>query len=86
VYSLKVKKTEFSPLGITFLSKPADSLYDFEEYKSGKFEVQDEASQLVAFQVDCHVVPAVLMMKRPGSKLSLGNWCWTTVQAPEASP
>ena len=55
-YSFKVKRTDFSPLGITFLEKPAKSLQDIDEFTKGMFEPQDEASQLVSFQVDCLVV------------------------------
>ena len=55
-YNIKGKRTQFSPLGITLVNKPADNLSDLDEFKKGHFEVQDEASQLVSFQVDCIVV------------------------------
>lgn len=57
-HGIKGKRTPFSPLGITFVSKPKDSLSELDEFKKGLFEVQDEASQLVALQVDCLVVAA----------------------------
>lgn len=52
---LKLKKTQFSPLGMTLLNRPKKSLSDLEEFTKGQFEIQDEASQLVALQVDCSV-------------------------------
>jgi 16S rRNA (cytosine967-C5)-methyltransferase len=64
-HSLKGKKTQYSPLGISFLNRPSINLSDLEEFKKGMFEVQDEASQLVSLQVDCLVV--VLHSKRPHS-------------------
>lgn len=55
-HGIKGKRTQFSPLGITFVNKPKDNLSELDEFKKGLFEVQDEASQLVALQVDCLVV------------------------------
>lgn len=55
-HGLKTKRTQFSPVGLNFLSRPSGSLNELEEFASGMFEVQDEASQLVALQVDCLVV------------------------------
>ena len=46
---LNVQKTKYSPLGIQFLQSPSTSLYETQEFKKGYFEIQDEASQLVAF-------------------------------------
>jgi 16S rRNA C967 or C1407 C5-methylase (RsmB/RsmF family) len=55
-HALKGKKTQFSPVGITFLNRPSINLSELDEFKKGLFEVQDEASQLVSMQVDCLVV------------------------------
>jgi len=50
-----VRKTEFSPYGITFNSNPKANFFNMDEFKSGFFEVQDEGSQLVSIRVDCKV-------------------------------
>ncbi len=50
-----VRKTEFSPYGISFNTNPRSNFFTMDEFKKGYFEVQDEASQLVALRVDCKV-------------------------------
>ena len=40
----KVLPTKFAPNGIKFLQKPQANLFSMFEFKSGHFEVQDEAS------------------------------------------
>lgn len=72
-YKFKLKRTQFSPLGLTFLERPGKSLGELEEFEKGLFEPQDEASQLVALQVDCMVVLF--------SNFSQANKYWTSVQA-----
>lgn len=48
-----LKKNKFAPNALTFIDKPEESLFMMREYKDGKFEIQDEASQLGAMRVDC---------------------------------
>jgi 16S rRNA (cytosine967-C5)-methyltransferase len=50
-----VRKTEYSPYGITFNSNPKTNFFLMDEFKHGLFEVQDEGSQLVSLRVDCKV-------------------------------
>jgi 16S rRNA C967 or C1407 C5-methylase (RsmB/RsmF family) len=50
-----VRKTEFSPYGISFNTNPHTNFFSMDEFKQGYFEVQDEGSQLVALRVDCKV-------------------------------
>jgi 16S rRNA (cytosine967-C5)-methyltransferase len=50
-----VRKTEFSPYGISFNTNPRSNFFTMDEFKQGYFEVQDEGSQLVALKVDCKV-------------------------------
>ena len=57
-----VKKTDYSPYGISFLSHPKvviyimqNNFYSQDEFKKGYFEVQDEGSQLVSLRVNCKV-------------------------------
>ena len=57
-----VRKTDYSPYGISFLSHPKVkniiikcNFYSQDEFKKGYFEVQDEGSQLVSLRVDCKV-------------------------------
>jgi 16S rRNA (cytosine967-C5)-methyltransferase len=48
----KVQPTQFAPNGIKFLARPQGNLFMMQEHKEGHFEVQDEASQLLAMRVD----------------------------------
>lgn len=48
----KVQQTQFAPNGIKFLARPQGNLFQMQEHKEGHFEVQDEASQLLAMRVD----------------------------------
>ncbi len=50
-----VRKTEFSPYGVSFNALPKSNFFTMDEFKNGYFEVQDEASQLAAMRVDCKV-------------------------------
>ncbi len=50
-----VRKTEYSPYGITFNVNPQTNFFSMEEFNKGYFEVQDEGSQLVSLKVDCKV-------------------------------
>jgi 16S rRNA C967 or C1407 C5-methylase (RsmB/RsmF family) len=56
LHGLKTKRTQHSPIGLTFLTRPGMNLSELKEFENGLFEVQDEASQLVSLQVDCAVV------------------------------
>ena len=49
----KVRPTKFAPHGIRFIEPPQGNLFSLVEFKKGHFEVQDEASQLLAMRVDC---------------------------------
>ena len=51
-YGFDVTECEYAPNGIRFKKKPEDSLFQLVEYKKGHFEMQDEASQLLAMRVD----------------------------------
>lgn len=44
--------TKFAPNGIRFVRPPEGNLFQLVEFKKGHFEVQDEASQLLAMRVD----------------------------------
>jgi hypothetical protein len=79
-HGIKGKKTQHSPVGITFLNRPSINLSELDEFKKGFFEVQDEASQLISMQVDCLVV--VFDSKRL-MITSLVNSSLTIVQEPE---
>ena len=48
----KVQPTQYAPNGIKFLQRPQGNFFSMLEYKEGHFEVQDEASQLLAMRVD----------------------------------
>ena len=52
-YGWKVHKTEHAPNGIRSIRPPEGNLFRTVEYKKGFFEVQDEASQLLAMRVNC---------------------------------
>ena len=56
----KVKPTKFAPHGIRFIEHPQGNLFKLAEFKKGHFEVQDEASQLLAMRVDCKPKQTVL--------------------------
>ena len=49
----EVRATKFAPNGIRFVAPPQGNLFSLVEFKKGHFEVQDEASQLLAMRVDC---------------------------------
>ena len=46
------RPTKFAPNGIRFINPPEGNLFKLVEFKKGHFEVQDEASQLLAMRVD----------------------------------
>lgn len=50
-----VKKTEYSPYGISFITHPKINFFSMDEFKWGYFEVQDEGSQLASLKVNCKV-------------------------------
>ena len=52
VWKAKCKPTEHAPNGLRFDAPPAGNLFKMVEFKKGHFEVQDEASQLLAMRVD----------------------------------
>lgn len=56
----QVVPCKFSPNGLRFVRHPHDSLYQHAEFKRGHFEIQDEASQLVAMRVDVRPGQTVL--------------------------
>ena len=52
-YKYDVRECEYAPNGIRFNRPPEQSLFQHVEYRKGHFEIQDEASQLLAMRVDC---------------------------------
>ena len=60
----KVRPTKFAPHGIRFEEHPEGNLFQMAEFKKGHFEVQDEASQLLAMRVDCKPKQTVLDWRR----------------------
>lgn len=48
-----VIRTELSPLGAKIVENKKFNLLETNEFKDGFFEIQDEASQLAALQIDC---------------------------------
>lgn len=59
-YDYEVQPCKYSPNGIRFKKRPEDSLFAHVEYKKGHFEIQDEASQLLAMRVDARPGQTVL--------------------------
>ncbi len=56
----QTQKTKFAPHGIRFISPPEGNLFKLAEFKKGHFEVQDEASQLLAMRVDAKPKQTIL--------------------------
>ena len=54
------KPTRFAPNGIRFVKPPEGNLFKLVEFKKGHFEVQDEASQLLAMRVDAKPKQTIL--------------------------
>lgn len=52
-YGWSVQETKHAPNGIRFLKPPEGNLFSTVEFKKGHFEIQDEASQLLAMRVNC---------------------------------
>ncbi|EGR34345.1 sun family protein, putative [Ichthyophthirius multifiliis] len=52
-HKLGVRATSHSPYGIKFTTTKSENLFEMIEYNQGYFEIQDEASQLVALEVKC---------------------------------
>ena len=48
-----VRPTKHAPNGIRFMTPPDGNLFSIVQFKKGHFEVQDEASQLLAMRVNC---------------------------------
>lgn len=59
-YKEKVKPCEHAQNGIRFVVHPETSLFSTVEYKKGHFEIQDEASQMLAMRVDARPKQIVL--------------------------
>lgn len=55
-----VEPTKFAPNGIRFIRPPEGNLFKLVEFKKGHFEVQDEASQLLAMRVDAKPKQTIL--------------------------
>lgn len=55
-----VRPTDFAPHGIRFNTPPSGNFFSMPEFRRGHFEVQDEASQLLAMRVDCKPKQIVL--------------------------
>ena len=55
-----MKPTKFAPNGIRFSKPPEGNLFKLVEFKKGHFEVQDEASQLLAMRVDAKPKQTIL--------------------------
>ena len=51
---------KYAPNGIRFTKNPEGSLFQLPEYRRGHFEMQDEASQLLAMRVDAKPKQTVL--------------------------
>jgi 16S rRNA C967 or C1407 C5-methylase (RsmB/RsmF family) len=56
----KVVKTSFAPNGVRFVKPPEGNLFQTVQFKKGHFEIQDEASQLLAMRVDVKPKQTVL--------------------------
>lgn len=77
-YRIDVKKCHHSPYGITLMEQTKvylnkflsnnnsgeQKIFEIPEYQQGFFEVQDEASQLAAFRVDCKVRELSMRIKQ----------------------
>jgi 16S rRNA (cytosine967-C5)-methyltransferase len=58
--NIEFVKCEFSPYGIKIPNNKNVDLYGTDQFKEGHFEVQDEASQIAALQVQCRPGDLVL--------------------------
>lgn len=59
-YGYHLVPCKYSPNGLRFKRPPIDSLFTHAEFKRGHFEIQDEASQLLAMRVDARPGQTVL--------------------------
>ena len=59
-YNFNVTPCKFSQNGIRFNQAPEESLFKLVEFRRGHFEIQDEASQMLAMRVDAKPKQTVL--------------------------